>query len=98
MKKIKKGAATSALVGLGILVLAGNTAAQNANSDEGVTAEQAIACIKTAAANAPGRVESLEVDRERGQLMCEVEIVADDGSESEVHIDVATNKVVRRAR
>jgi len=95
---MKKRPVASALVGLGILVLAGDSAAQNAKSDEGITAEQAIDCIKTAVANAPGRVESLEVDRERAQLMCEVEIVADDGSESEVHIDVATNKVVRRAR
>ncbi|MBX5462691.1 MAG: PepSY domain-containing protein [Steroidobacteraceae bacterium] len=98
MKRMNKGSVASALVGLGILVLAGSTTAQNAKSDEGITAEQATDCIKTAVANAPGRVESLEVDRERGQLMCEVEIVGDDGSESEIHIDVATNKVVRRAR
>jgi len=95
---MKERSVASILVGFGMLALAGSSAAQNAKSDEGITAEQATNCIKTAMANSPGRVESLEVDREGGQLVCEVEIVADDGSESEVHIDVATNKVVRRAR
>jgi uncharacterized membrane protein YkoI len=78
------------------LVMVGTVAAQSPGADEAITPEQAIECIRTAVAATPGRVEGMEVDREKGQLLCEVEIVAENGSKAEVHVDVSANKVVRR--
>jgi uncharacterized membrane protein YkoI len=90
----------SGFIGIGTLCLTmiGTSAAQTPQSHEGITPEQAIECIRTATASTPGRVEGLDVDRERGQLLCEVEIVAENGAKSEIHIDVATSKIVRGGR
>jgi hypothetical protein len=59
----------------------------------GLTAEQVIASVKTAAAAKPGSVLELEAERERGKLVCEVEILAEDGKKYEVVVDVANNSV-----
>lgn len=90
----------SGFVGIGTLCLTmiGTSAAQTPQSHEAITPEQAIECIRTATASTPGRVEGLDIDREKGQLLCEVEIVADNGTRSEIHIDVATSKIVRSGR
>lgn len=86
--------------GAGTLCLTaiGTSSAQNAPTQEAITPEQAIECIRTATGTTPGRVEGLDVELERGQLVCEVEIVAENGAKSELHIDVATNKILRGAR
>ena len=55
---------------------------------------QAIAAITTAVAAKPGNVRGLEVESEKGKLVCEVEILAEDGKTYEVVVDVATNTVV----
>jgi len=85
-------------VGTLCLVAIGTSSAQNAQTQETITAEQAIECIRTATGAMPRKVEGLDVELERGQLVCEVEIVAETGAKSEIHIDVATNKILRGAR
>ena len=60
----------------------------------GLTAEQVIASVKTAAAAKPGNVLELEAEKEGGKLVCEVEILAQDGKTYEVVVDVANNSVV----
>jgi uncharacterized membrane protein YkoI len=60
-----------------------------------ITAEQAIACIRTAGAAKPGLVKEVEAEDERGSRLCEVEIVAENGQEYKVYVDVNTDKVVR---
>jgi uncharacterized membrane protein YkoI len=90
----------SGFLGIGALCLTtiGTSAAQSPQAQEAITPEQAIECIRTAIAATPGRVEGLEVEREKGQLFCEVEIVAENGTRSEIHIDVATSQIVRGGR
>jgi|GEM_PF-2359092 len=78
---------------IGCLAPAAQVVAQNARVDESITAEQAAACIRVATSTRPGRVKSLDVDIEKGKLLCEVEIAGDNGRESEIHVDVATNEV-----
>lgn len=77
------------------VIITGTAVAQGQKAQEAISADQAVECIKAAIAATPGRVESLEVEHEKGQLLCEVEIVADGGAKSEVHVDPATGKVVR---
>jgi hypothetical protein len=59
-----------------------------------IEAEQVIASIRTAIAAKPGSVRAVEVESEGGKIICEVEILAQDGKTYEVEIDVATNTVV----
>jgi uncharacterized membrane protein YkoI len=77
------------------LSAAGPTSAQAQVPPESVTAEQAIACIKTALAARQGRLKDLEIEVKSGKTMCEVEIVDTNGRKVEVHVDVAANTVTR---
>lgn len=69
--------------------------AQNRQGRAAATAQQTIACINTAIAARAGLVESIDIDREGGRIVCEVEIVADNGREYNVYVDVTDNKVIR---
>ena len=60
-----------------------------------ITAEQAIACIRTAGAAKPGLVREVEAKDEKGSRICEVDIVAEKGQEYEVYVDVNTDKVLK---
>jgi uncharacterized membrane protein YkoI len=60
-----------------------------------ITAEQAMACIRTAGAAKPGLVKEVEAEDKKGGRLCEVEIVAENGQEYKVYVDVSTDKVVR---
>jgi uncharacterized membrane protein YkoI len=90
----------SGFASAGVLCLAsiGTGVAQTPQAQEAISTEQAIECLRTATAATPGRVEGMEVDHERGQLVCEVEIIAENGAKSEIHVDIATGKVIRGAR
>lgn len=81
-----------------VLLLTGFSAsalfAQGQKPAENITSEQAIACIQTAIAKHPGRVESLDVDVKAGKVLCEVEIAGEGGRKMELHVDVTTNQVV----
>jgi hypothetical protein len=59
-----------------------------------ISAEQMIASIRTAIAAKPGEVQAVEVEKENGKTLCEVEILAQDGKTYEVTVDVATNTVI----
>lgn len=69
-------------------------AAQGQRPPDHITSDEAIACIRAATASQAGRVEGLEVEVRAGKVICEVEIVAENGRKSEVHVDVSTNQVV----
>ena len=58
-------------------------------------AEQVIESIRTAAAAKPGNVRAVEVEKDGGKTLCEVEILAEDGKTYEVEVEVATNTVVK---
>jgi hypothetical protein len=60
--------------------------------------EQVITCLRTAVAAKPGRVVSIENETEKGRLICEVKVRADDGIAYEVEVDVALNKVLKIER
>jgi uncharacterized membrane protein YkoI len=60
-----------------------------------LTAEQAIACIRTAGAAKPGLVKEVEAEDEKGSRVCEVDIVAENGQEYKVYVDVSTDKVLK---
>ena len=97
----KKRIATLVLGGLVTLAMTGGAlkAADQDDHDEDETkialpAEQIIASVRTAIASKPGRILAVEGESEKGQTLCEVEIVADDGKTYEVAVDVATNKAI----
>lgn len=73
---------------------AGSVAAQGQRPAENITAEEAIACIRAATASEGGRVDGLEVEVKAGRVICEVEIVGENGRKSEVRVDVSTNEVI----
>ena len=60
-----------------------------------LTAEQAVACIKSAVAAKAGNVRELEAKVESNKTVCEVEIIASDGKKFEIYVDVASGKVLR---
>jgi hypothetical protein len=62
---------------------------------EALAADHVIACIRTAVAAQPGLVKEVEAEYERGQWLCEVKVVDEAGKRHKLHIDVATNQVVK---
>jgi uncharacterized membrane protein YkoI len=62
---------------------------------EALAADHMIACIRTAVAAQPGLVKDVETEYERGQWLCEVKLVDDAGKRHTLHVDVATNQVVK---
>ena len=63
-------------------------------SKASLSADQAVACVRTAAASKPGNVRAMEAEVEGGKVVCEVEILAPDGKTYEVVVDVTSNAVV----
>lgn len=65
------------------------------NKDKAITAQQTISCINTAIAARAGMIENIDIEREGGRIVCEVEIVETDGRDYNVVVDVVDNKVIR---
>jgi hypothetical protein len=61
----------------------------------GITADQVTACLKTAVAAQPGLVKEVEVEYKGTQWLCEVKLVDEAGKRHKLHVDVATNQVVK---
>ena len=62
---------------------------------QALAADHVIACIRTAVAVHPGLVKEVEAEYERGQWLCEVKLVDETGKRHKLHVDVATNQVVK---
>jgi uncharacterized membrane protein YkoI len=90
------------LVGVGALLLlttGGMMVVAHADENtQAFTADQIIACVRTAVAAQPGLVKEVEAEYERGQWLCEVDIVDAAGHTYEVQVDVTTNQVVKVER
>jgi hypothetical protein len=74
------------------LLLACGSAIAN---EEGLAADRVIAAIQTAVAAQPGLIKEVEVQREGGRLIVEVEIISADGKKTEVKVDPEKNAVIR---
>jgi hypothetical protein len=86
------------LVGLLIMLLltaGGMVVAHADQTTSALTADQAIACIQTAVSAQAGLVKEIEAEDKAGQRLCEVKIVDEMGKRHKLHVDVATNQVVR---
>jgi Peptidase propeptide and YPEB domain len=88
MKRITKPAIFAATV----LLLSFGSAFAN---DRGLSADRVIAAIQTAVAANPGLIQEVEVDREGGRLIVEVQIISADGRQIEVKVDPEKNAVMR---
>ena len=71
--------------------LAASVSAQTAADATGLTEEQVIAI---ALAELPGEVQEVELERENGMQIYEIEILSADGIEMEVEIAAATGDVL----
>ena len=71
--------------------LAASVSAQTAADATGLTEEQVIAI---ALAEVPGEVQEVELERENGMQIYEIEILSADGIEMEVEIAAATGDVL----
>ena len=69
--------------------------AQHRSTTEAVTAAQAIACINTAMQARAGQIKKREIELEKDQLVCEVEILAADGKKYDMYVEVAGGKIIR---
>lgn len=67
--------------------------ADKARAPRHLTPDQAINCIKLAAAARPGNVKELEVGVDDGRTICKVELEDSQGKDWEAHVDVAASKV-----
>lgn len=89
----KKFITSGALIGL---VVAGGigaaVSAQTAATETGLTEDQIIAI---ALLEVPGVVQEVELEREKGMRVYEVEILAADGREIEVEIAASTGDVLK---
>jgi uncharacterized membrane protein YkoI len=65
------------------------------DTEAAITADQAIEAIKTAIATKPGKVRDVDIENEGGKIICEVEILGQDGRAYDVTVDIATNKVIK---
>jgi hypothetical protein len=63
--------------------------------DEGLPADRVIAAIQTAVTAHPGQITEVEVEREGGRLIVEIEIRSTDGKKMEVKVDPEKNAVIR---
>lgn len=64
-------------------------------STQALAPDHVIACIRTAVSVQPGLVKEVEAEYERGQWLCEVKLVDEAGKRHTLHVDVATNQVVK---
>ena len=70
-------------------------AAHAGRTSQALGADHVIACIQTAVAARPGLVKEVEVEVEGTQWLCEVKLVDETGKRHKLHVDVATNQVVK---
>jgi hypothetical protein len=90
--------ARNMLVGLltMLLLTAGGLVVAHADkTTPALAADHVIACIKTAVAAQAGMVKEVEVEYEGTQWLCEVKLVDEAGKRHKLHVDVATNQVVK---
>ena len=92
-KKIITGGVLAGLVMAGGLAAA--VSAQTVAAETGLTEEQVIAI---ALAEVPGEVQEVELEREDGMQIYEIEILSADGVEMEVEIAAATGDVLEIER
>ena len=88
-KKLIIGGAVSSLVLAG--GFAGMVSAQSVADATGLTEEQVIEIALT---EVPGEVTEVELEREDGKQIYEIEILASNGMEMEVEIDAETGDVL----
>jgi hypothetical protein len=90
--------ASNRLVGfLAVLLLtAGGMVGGHAGEPpKALAADHVIACIQAAVAAQAGLVKEVEVEYEGAQWLCEVKLVDETGKRHKLHVDVATNQVVK---
>jgi uncharacterized protein YpmB len=87
----------SGVVIAGLLSVASPLAvsADKARAQKHLTADQAIACIKQAAAVRAGYIRKVEVGVDDNRTICEVHFEDAKGKNFEAHVDVAAGKVLR---
>jgi hypothetical protein len=90
-KNMLAGLLATLLVAAGGLVMV----AHADKTTPALAADHVIACIKTAVAAQAGLVKAVEVESEGEQWLCEVKLVDDNGKRHKLHVDVATNRVVK---
>jgi hypothetical protein len=78
-----------------LLITAGPVVAHADRTNQALAADHVIACIKTAVAAQAGMVQEVEVEHEGAQWLCEVKLVDETGKRHKLHVDVATNQVVK---
>lgn len=94
-KKFAIGFFGAAFIALSLFVSGVYVEAQNRQGKATATGEQTIACINAALAARAGAIDDVDIDRKGGRIVCEVGIVADDGREYDVDVDLADNKIIR---
>ncbi len=88
--KLITASALTGLIFTGAMI--GSVSAQSAADATSLTEEQVIAI---ALAEVPGEVTEVDLERERGTQIFEVEVLAADGSEMEVEIDAETGDILK---
>jgi hypothetical protein len=84
------------LYALLLLTAGGMMVVAHANKNtQALAADHVIACIRTAVAVQPGLVKEVEAEYERGQWLCEVKLVDEAGKRHKLHVDVASNQVIK---
>jgi hypothetical protein len=84
------------LCALLLLTTGGMTVVAHANRNtRALAADHVIACIRTAVAAQPGLVKEVEAEYEGEKWLCEVKLVDEAGKRHKLHVDVATNQVVK---
>ncbi|EAR22782.1 hypothetical protein NB231_10028 [Nitrococcus mobilis Nb-231] len=90
--------------GLALLLLGSLTHAEELDQDDARRLLEAGAIrplsviLQTAQATRPGRVLEVELERESGQVIYEVEVIDRRGRIWELHIDAATGRLLRTER
>lgn len=95
--KVILGLISGVLVAATLIASSAYAEAQNRQRKATASKEQVIACIDAALAARPGAIDDVDIDRKGGRIICEVGIIAENGVDYDVDVDLADNKVIRNA-
>ena len=82
---------------LAVLLVSGGVYvdAQSKRAAKSMTSDQAISCINTAVKAQAGRITNLDIEMKGGKMVCEVEIITEEGKEYDVDIDANANILIQ---
>ena len=69
-----------------------------ADRNESASIEQVMGCLRVAQNRYGGRIREVDIERERGRLVCEIKLTNPNGRRIKTYVEVDTGLIVREER